>query len=385
MKYVAKTISGLESILAQEIEQLGGQNVTELTRAVSFDGDLRTLYQVNLWSRTALRVIKPIIEFTAHNETVLYKRLRRYHWTDLFSLDQTFVVNSSVSSEIFTHSKYLSLKTKDAIVDQFRERNDGVRPSIDRENPDIVIDVHCVGKKFIISLDSSGRSLHRRGYRQDQRRAPLNEILATGLIMLAGWDGSETLYDPMCGSGTILTEAYAIAKNIAPGLNRDTFAFMNWADYDQKLWQELTELAKAAQKPELLCKIYGSDYDTVQVMETQSLLNEMGYTEIELSNKDFIGSSAPANSGVIITNPPYDMRIESDDIIGFYKSIGDTLKQSYSDWDAWIISGNKDAIKRLGLRTSQRHTLYNGSIECKYHKYEMYRGSKKTAKTDPEE
>ncbi len=373
-------MSGLEELLVQEIIQFGGSDINILHRAVSFEADLEGLYKINLWSRTALRVIKPFLEFRAHNETVYYKRLRRFDWTELFDLDQTFRINSSVHSDVYTHSQYVALKTKDAIVDQFRMEYDQRRPSIDLENPDFVFDVHCNGIDFIISIDSSGTSLHRRGYRQSMRKAPLNETLAAGMVMLSGWDHKSPLLDPMCGSGTILTEAYLIAKNIPPRLDREQFAFMNWSNYDEELWQKIKDEAYATinQNP---IQLYGCDIDHNQIDETLDLITSLKMDrEIKLEAKDFFDAEAPTLSGTIIMNPPYGMRIEEEDIMGFYKLIGDTFKKRYQGWTAWVLSGNKDAMKNLGLRTSKKITLYNASIESKYHKYEMYRGTKKVKK-----
>lgn len=377
MKYVAKTIYGLEEILAQEVIEQGGKEIEIGNRAVTFEGDLETLYKVNLWSRTALRVIMPFLTFSAHNEIVLYKRLRRYEWTELMGLGQTFMINSTVNSDIYTHSQYIALKTKDAIVDTFRERYKGLRPSIDLENPDFVIDVHCRGSEFTISLDSSGRSLHRRGYRQSLRKAPLNEALAAGMIMLSGWDGKSPLLDPMCGSGTILTEAYMIAQGIAPRASWERFGFMSWKDYDEPLWKRiLLSTLHASQKPQ--ADIVGYDIDAEQILETRQLLTTLGYDHIQLYPMDFRDSVKPFDSGIIITNPPYGIRLgEEEDVSQLYKEIGDTFKKSYNAWTAWVLSGNKQAIKHLGLRTSQKLTLYNGQIECKYHKYQMYQGSSK--------
>ncbi len=374
----------MEQLLAEELKGLGAKEIELGNRVVYCQGDLKLLYTINLKSRLALRVLTPILSFRAHNETVLYKRVRRYDWIDLIDLDQTFAINSAIFSEIFTHSQYISLKVKDAINDQFRDHYDGSRPSIDLKNPDISLDVHCVGKDFTISLDSSGSSLHRRGYRQSKRTAPLNEVLATGMILASGWTSDSPLYDPMCGSGTLLVEAYHIAQNIAPGLSRDRYAFMNWKDYDEEEWKGLLQEATSEIKSEPI-QLYGSDINGVQINETMELLSELGIDgAIELKQGNFTQLPAPYESGTIITNPPYDERIKSDDIIGLYKSIGDTLKEKYDGWDAWILSGNKAAIKRVGLRTSKKMTLYNGSIECKFHKYEMYRGSKKT-KNSPSE
>lgn len=378
MDITIKTIFGLENILAKEVAQLGGRDIQILNRAVTCKGDLKTIYRLNLWSRTALRVLVPIDKFRAHNETVLYNRIRRYHWTDLFNLKQTFAINSTVKSDIYTHSKYVSLKVKDAINDQFRDRNEGQRPYINVKDPDIAIDVHCSGKDFIISLDSSGSSLHKRGYRQSKRLAPLNEVLASGMLMQAEWHEDIPLYDPMCGSGTILTEAYQIAKNVAPGLHRQRFSFMNWNDYDPDLWNSVKVEANNAIK-ESSAKLFGTDIDGIQINETKDLLREIGYDDlINVRQGDFFKDGHKMTSGMIVCNPPYDERVKAKNIEEFYKSFGDTLKQSYQGCEAWILSGNKQAIKNVGLRTSKKLTLYNGPIECKYHKYEMYKGSRKS-------
>ena len=384
MNITVKTLYGLEQLLAEELTSFGAQNIEIGNRVVLCQGDQRLLYSINLKSRLALRVLVPFLTFRAHNEVVLYKRIRRHEWTDLIDLDQTYVINSSIYSDIFRHSKYVSLKIKDAISDQFRDRNDGQRPSIDQENPDYVIDVYCNGKDFTISLDSSGGSLHRRGYRQANRTAPLNEVLASGMILSSGWAADQPLYDPMCGSGTLLIEAYQIGRGIAPGLGRTHYTFMNWRDYDETLWNTIKTEAQSEQNDTEL-NIHGSDINGIQINETMELLNDLNYQgSISLKQGNFTQLKAPYETGTIITNPPYDERVKSDDIIGLYKSIGDTLKERYDGWDAWILSGNKDAIKRVGLRTSKKLTLYNGAIECKFHKYEMYRGSKK-AKNSPSE
>ncbi|MEL6124105.1 MAG: class I SAM-dependent RNA methyltransferase [Bacteroidota bacterium] len=376
MQYTAKTFFGLESILADEIDLLGG-TVTEIgNRVVHFEGDLRTLYKVNLSARTALRVLRPILHFMAHNETVLYKRLRRFDWTKLMDIDQTFMVNAVVNSEYFTHSKYVGLKTKDAIVDLFRLKHNGQRPSVDTSDPEVVIDIHCRGKEFTVSIDSSGQSLHRRGYRQSDRQAPLNEALAAGMILLSGWDKKKTFYDPMCGSGTLLSEAYLIATNTPPRMDWQGFAFMNWDDYDEDLWDEIYTQAKLSIRP-LSCDIIGSDRDRRQVWETRQLFENSDMSEVRITLQDFFTSDPPSSPGLIVTNPPYGQRIgDREDMDAFYKEIGDTFKKSYSGWTAWVISANKESLKKLGLRTSQRLQLYNGPLECKYHRYDMYRGSR---------
>ena len=370
-------MSGLEQILADEITDLGGQQVKVLYRAVSFEADQEALYAINLSSRTALRVLMPIMKFTAHNETVFYKRLRRHRWTDLIKLDTTFKINSTVHSKIFTHSQYMALKTKDAIIDQCRDAYQGRRPSIDVERPDIVIDVHCKDKEFTISLDSSGDSLHKRRYRQRQRLAPLNEVLAAGMVMLSGWDKTTPLLDPMCGSGTILTEAYMLANNIPPRLQRSHFSFMSWPDYDEALWTKIKGEAQLGITSKTL-QLVGRDISTNQLSDTKSLVKDHGMGDsITIEKADFFASDPPADEGMIITNPPYGKRLEEADIQGLYRLIGDTLKQRYSGWSAWVLCGDKEAIKQVGLRTSKKLTLYNAAIQCKYHRYDLYRGSKK--------
>lgn len=377
MKYIAKTMSGFEALLADEIKSLGGQNIEILNRAVSFEGDLTVLYKVNLWARTAIRVIQPILTFKAHNETVYYKRLRRFDWTELLKLDKTFKINCNVHSSVFTHSKYVALKTKDAIVDLFRKKYDGRRPSIDMEDPDYLIDVHCNQTEFVISLDSSGMSLHKRGYRQQDRKAPLNETLAAGMILLSGWEPTTPLLDPMCGSGTILMEAYMIATNKAPRMDRPTFAFMNWENFDENLWRQIKLEAFSAQRP-LATHLFGFELDPSEYRLTASLLKDKKLEDkIRITNVDFFDSSPPAETGFMIMNPPYGIRIEQEEIIEFYKNIGDTLKQKYQGWTAWILGGNEPAVKSIGLRTSQKRTLFNGPIKCKYHRYDLYKGSKK--------
>lgn len=377
-QYLAKTLAGLEEILVKEIEDLGGQNIEQHHRAVSFEADLETLYRINLWSRTALRVLKPILQFKAHNETVFYKRLRRYDWTKLFSLEETFKINSTVSSDRFTHSKFVALKTKDAIVDLFRMKFDGSRPSIDMDEPDFLIDVHCRGIDFTISIDSSGTSLHKRGYRLSNRQAPLLEPLAAGMVLLSEWDQSVPLLDPMCGSGTILVEAMMIAKNIAPRLKRKRYNFMNWDDYDPAIWQRISSEAAEAILDKKVT-IRGIEKDPEVASDTKEMLLDLEHCqEIEIQNGDFFSSDKGSEEGMIICNPPYDIRLEEDDIEAFYKEMGDTLKQRYQGWSAWIISGNKEALKRIGLRTSKKRTLYNGPIECKFQRYDMYSGSKKS-------
>ncbi len=369
--YVAKTMAGLEEVLAHELKELGATDIRVLQRAVEFKSDLKTLYKANLWSRTALRILKPIKDFVAHNEQVLYKRIRRIDWSEILDIDQTFKINCVAHSSIYTHSLYLSQKIKDAIVDQFREQY-GRRPSVDTQNPDVVIDIYCHEKDFTISIDSSGQSLHRRGYRQSERAAPLNEVLAAGLVLLSGWDTRTPLYDPMCGSGTIIAEAYMIARGMAPRLRWEDFGFMRWTDYDRLIWDSVKTEAQAAIRP-LGTELIGTDIDPQQARETKQLFRHLNWHEVNIDIRDFIGSTPPASSGTLIINPPYGERLMPDDDINLlHKNIGDTFKQQYRGWTAWIFSGNIAAMKNVGLRTSKKLQLFNGSIPCKYHKYELY-------------
>lgn len=377
VRYIVKTYHGLEEVLQTELQELGGEDVQVLNRACSFEGDLKTMYKVNLHCRTALRVLKPIYAFEAMDEHALYKKAYDIPWTNFLELHQTFAIDAIVNSPHFNHNKYVALKVKDAIVDQFRNKT-GKRPSIDVNEPDIRFNVHISRSDVSISLDSSGSSLHRRGYRDPRHQAPLNEALAAGMVMLSGWTPDQPLLDPMCGTGTILVEAAMIARNIAPRMSRKYFAFMNWPDFDASLWEEVVDEARAAVN-NVDFKIYGGDQAFQAVKIARDTLRRMGWSnEIKISKMPFDEYMKPAEEGVIITNPPYGVRMDSASIISTYQEIGDHLKKNYAGWDAWIISSNMQALKRVGLRPSRKITLFNGSLECKFMKFSMYSGSKRT-------
>ncbi|WP_020533754.1 THUMP domain-containing class I SAM-dependent RNA methyltransferase [Flexithrix dorotheae] len=374
---VAKTLFGLEEVLAKEIKQLGGKDVKVLNRAVSFKGDKRLMYKANLCLRTAISILKPIHEFITRNEHTLYDQVKAIDWTKWLDLDKTFSIESTVQSEYFNHTKYVALKAKDAIVDQFKEKF-GERPSVDREKPYLKLHIHISQQECTILHDSSGYPLFKRGYRTQTNKAPLNEVLAAGLILLSGWDGKTTFIDPMCGSGTIPIEAGLIAGNIPPNIHRKYFGFQLWDDFDENLWEEVIAEAKAGEK-EIHCKILASDVsdDTMDMAGTN--IEAAGLDEvIRLSKKSFFERDAPPAPGLLIVNPPYGERIVPERIMAFYKKMGDRLKENYSGYDAWIITSNADAVKKIGLRHSKRLTLYNGSLECRFLKYEMYRGTKKS-------
>lgn len=381
MKYIAKTLFGLESILAEELQQIGASNIRIGTRAVFFEGDLRVLYRANYELRTAIRILVELTEFKVFDEKMLYRKIREFNWSDYLTNNQTFAIDAVTSSKQFTHSKYVALKTKDAIADQFRERY-GRRPNVDIKDPDLRIHVYINQNQCAVSLDSSGDSLHRRGYRTQALEAPISEVLAAGMLLLSGWDGKTALIDPMCGSGTIIIEAALIAYGIPPQRYREKFGFMGWSNFQPDLWEEVVEAANRQIK-ETDVPLFGYDKDFKAIkIAAENAFNAQLEGKIQFERKKFERLEKPAEEGVIIMNPPYDERLESDNIIGLYQMIGDQLKQTFTGYEAWIISSNKDAIKRIGLRPSKKLTLFNGKLECKYHKFEMYAGTKKQKEVD---
>lgn len=376
MKLLVKTFHGLEDILAEELLQLGAKNIVSQKRAVAFEGNKELLYKANLHLRTGLRILLPILSFKAKNDKELYAKISQHDWSKHFTVSNTFVIDSVVFGEIFKHSRYVALKAKDAIVDQFRNRT-GKRPSIDVENPDISINIHVSADRFTISLDSSGESLHRRGYRDARHKAPLNEVLAAGMLKIAKWKPEIPLFDPMCGSGTILMEAAMLAKNIPPAWHRKKFSFMNWPDFDKQLWDSIREEAERNfTSPRVT--IVGSDAAMLSVDITkQASLEYRLNREIKVSKALFENQEPPAKAGMIITNPPYGERLQKDNIIDFYKLIGTVLKQRFTGWDAWVISANLKALKHIELKPSEKHTLYNGPLESRFVKFKLYEGSMK--------
>ena len=377
-QYIAKTFFGLEDLLVQELSDLGASDIEKGSRAVSFKGDQKLLYKANLCLRTAIRILQPITTFKANNENQLYRRIQDINWGDFLPTSGTFAIDSVVKSDIFTHSKYVALKSKDAIVDQFREIF-GFRPSVDVEQPDIRINIRLLGNECDVSLDSSGDSLHKRGYRTQVNLAPLNEVLAAGLVMLSGWDRQSNFVDFMCGSGTLLIEAAMYANNMAPNKFRERFGFMTWLDFDKALWEEVKQEALDAETM-FEHHIIGSDISRRTVEIATENIENAGVDEyIRISPKHFADRLAPkGNPGTVIINPPYGERMNRQDVDNLYRQIGDHLKYAFDGYDAWIFSSNKEALKKVGLRTSRKMMLYNGALECKFHKYEMYRGSKRS-------
>lgn len=376
---IARTMYGLEQVLADEIANIGAEEITLLNRAVSFYGSKETLYRANYELRTALRVYKPIYKFNARNEKDLYSHSFKYPWENILNPRTTFAIDSTVYSEHFNHENYVALKVKDALVDKLRTKY-GSRPDVEIDMPDIRLHVHVSDDNVTISLDSSGSSLHKRGYRITQADAPMNEVLAAGMILLTGWKGDTDFIDPMCGSATILMEAATIAYNIAPGKKREHYSFFNWADWDPHLFDKICLEAEQRER-ESTIKIKGFDSSAKAISVSKDNIKNAGLGwKILLKQKEFesLNSEDIGNSGIVIINPPYGERIPIEEINDFYKSIGDTLKQNFDGFSVWIISSNKEAIKSIRLRTSKRLTLFNSQLECKYHNYQLYRGSKKS-------
>ncbi|HRG52428.1 MAG TPA: THUMP domain-containing protein [Bacteroidia bacterium] len=383
-KMIAKTIFGLEEILSNELQRLGARSIEVHNRAVSFTGDLGFLYKANLCLRTALRVLVPFKTFKVSDEKSLYTAIQSINWEDYMEVTDTFAIDTVINSELFTHSQYLSQKTKDAIVDQFRAKK-GERPSVDLDRPTLRINLHIFNDVATLALDSSGESLHKRGYRDKTNLAPINEVLAAGLVLLTGWDKRSNFIDPMCGSGTILIEAALIANNIPPGYFREEFGFQRWEKFmpfDEELWNTILD-SSINKITNLNQTIIGGELSpnvAKKAKENCKLAKVEDVVSIRNCNmKDF---EVPAGRGVVVINPPYGERMVKDNIEELYKMMGDTFKQKFAGYDCWILSSNLEAFKHVGLRPSRKITLFNGQLECKFLKYEMYSGTKKIHKLE---
>ena len=383
MDFTAKTFAGLEEPLAEELKKLGADNVKIIKRGATFKGDEELMYKVNYLSRLAIRILKPIGVFEVKSDEQLYEKVRKINWMNVFKLDQTFSVEANLFYSDLNHTHYAALKTKDAIVDQFREST-GKRPWVNVEKPDIYVDVHISHNVCTISLDSSGESLHRRGYRIEADKAPINEVLAAGMINLSGWKGDTDFYDPMCGSGTIPMEAAMLAMNIPAGYYRKNFALMNWEGYNENLWKKVKEEADK-NMGELDCRIFASDRSEKAVGITKRNLKHAGlHKDIEI-RVAYFDSIVPEKGGILIMNPPYGIRMEErGELRDLYKGIGNVLKQNFKGFEAWIISPDFDTTKFIGLRPSQKITLYNGPLETRFLKFEVYEGTRRYGNTPGE-
>lgn len=382
-RMVAKTMYGMEDILAAELLKLGAKDIEKGNRAVSFTGDKGFMYKANLSLRTALRILKPIDTFKVKDEKSLYNGIQRTAWSQYMSHKDTLAIDCSLGTDLFTHSQYVSQLAKDGIVDQFRNAY-GSRPSVDLDDPSLRINLHISGDTCTVSLDSSGDSLHKRGYRDQTNLAPINEVLAAGLVMMTGWDRRSHFIDPMCGSGTILIEAALYANNIPPGYFRESFGFEHWRDFDHELWQLIFDsvIGKITEHEQNIIGVELSPNVAKKAKENvkQAKVDDV----VKIINASLQDFDPPKGRGVVLMNPPYGERMNKDDINTLYKSIGDTLKKKYQGYDAWIISSNMEAFKHVGLRPSRKITVYNGSLECKFMKFEMYEGTKKIHKLNRE-
>ena len=379
---IAKTFQGLEEVLAQELTTLGANDIQIGRRMVSFTGDKEMLYRANFSLRTAIRVLKPIKHFTAQDADEVYEAVKAIQWEDYLDCDKSFAIDAVVFSEEFRHSKFVSYRVKDAIADYFREKT-GKRPSVRLNNPDVLLNIHIAQTDCTLSLDSSGESLHRRGYRQEAVEAPLNEVLAAGMILLTGWHGECDLIDPMCGSGTIPIEAALIARNIAPGVFRQGYAFEKWNDFDADLFESIYN--DDSQEREFTHKIYGYDNSPrANAIATRNVKAAGVTKDVVLKLQPFQQFEQPAEQSIIITNPPYGERISTDDLLGLYAMIGERLKHAFTGNTAWILSYRDECFDQIGLKASRRIPLYNGALECEFREYEMFKGKYKEFREDGE-
>ena len=379
---IAKTFQGLEEVLAQELTELGASNIEIGRRMVSFTGDKAMMYRANFCLRTAIRILKPIKHFSAKTADEVYEAVKSIEWENYLDNMSSFAVDAVVFSNEFRHSKFVAYKVKDAIVDYFREKT-GNRPSVRINNPDVSFNIHVAEDQCTLSLDSSGESLHRRGYRQEQVEAPLNEVLAAGMILMTGWRGECDLIDPMCGSGTIPIEAALIARNIAPGVFRKEFGFEKWKDFDQDLFDSIYN--DDSQEREFNHKIYGYDNNPKANEIATHNVKAAGVTkDVILKIQPFQQFEQPAEKSIIITNPPYGERISSGDLLDLYQMIGERLKHAFTGNDAWILSYRDECFDQIGLKPSVKIPLFNGALECQFRKYQLFDGKYKAFRSDNE-
>ena len=377
---IAKTFMGLENVLAQELTQLGANNIQIGRRMVAFTGNQEMMYRANFQLRTAIRILKPIAHFKAHSAEDMYDEVRKIDWSQYIEHGKTFSVDSVVYSEEFRNSRFVTYKVKDAIVDQFREAT-GTRPNISVSNPDIRLNIHIAEDQATLSLDSSGDSLHRRGYRQESVEAPLNEVLAAGMILMSGWKADTDFIDPMCGSGTLLIEAALIARNINPGVFRKAFAFEKWPDFNQELFDTIYN--DDSHERDFAHHIYGYDVDMKAVNTARLNVKAAGLSQtVTVEQQDFKDFKKPAEKSIIMTNPPYGERISTPDLLGTYKMIGERLKHEFGGNEAWILSYHEECFEQIGLKPSIKIPLYNGSLECEFRKYALFEGKMKTFRAE---
>lgn len=375
-QYLAKCPAGLEEILAGELESLGASDIEILTRAVSFSGDQKLMYEANYLCRTALRILMPIKQISFKDEADFYDRLKALPWEKYMDETQTLAIDSTIYDSIFTHSHFVSQRAKDAIADHFREKS-GVRPSVDLENPDLRINLYVYQDTVNVSLDSSGASLHKRGYHTVNAEAPLSEVLAAGMIMLTGWRGESNFVDWMCGSGTLLIEAAMIAMNLPAGQFREEYGFMKWKDFSPEVWQQVKDEALDNQR-DIDITIMGSDISSKNLRAAEvNVRNASLHKDIELKVSDFRDIRPPAGDGILISNPPYGERIQVDDVNNLYREMGNALKRNFAGYKAWLISSDLRALKLIGLKPMAKKILFNGQLECRFVGFDLFHGTRK--------
>lgn len=376
---IAKTMAGLEDVLAEELIALGADNLEIGTRMVSFEGDLALLYKANIHCRTALRVLRPVYEFKAKTTDDIYKKVKAMNWYEHLTEDSTFAIDAITFSDYFTHSKFVAYRVKDAIADYFMQKT-GKRPSVDTKDPDLLINFHIAHDKCTLSFDSSGESLHKRGYRVEQTEAPLNEVLAAGMILKTGWRGESDFVDPMCGSGTLLIEAAMIAMNVPPGIYRKNFAFEKWKNFNADLFETIYN--DDSGEREFKYKIYGSDILAEAIAIASKNIKSAGVEKcIDLKTMPFEDyTEAPAEKGIMVTNPPYGERIVPDDLLGMYERLGERMKHVFTGYQVWVLSYKRECFDKIGLKPSKKIQLVNGSLQCEFRKYEIFAGKRNEQK-----
>lgn len=372
-EFFASTARGLVEPLENELKELGLKVTDRYIGGVFFESNWEGCYKANLHSRLASRILKPVLDFTAYQPEELYAQILRHDFTKYIKPTQTISIDASVSDSMMRDQRFVAMKVKDAIVDQFREKF-GVRPDVDNENPSLRIHVRAIKNQFNVAIDTSGDSLFKRGYRRDVGEAPLKENLAAGLLKLSEWDGQTPIVDFMCGSGTFLVEAAMMAMNIAPGINRKKFGFQNWLNYEEDAWEKVIQEAMDAEKEELPFKFYGYDIDKRVLMSAKDNAKRAGVDEVIEFKKESVATvEPPVEKGLIIVNPPYGARIgDEDNLRDVYRDLSFTLKHRFKGWDAWILSGNKELIADLKLKSTRKHFVFNGNIECRFLKYSMF-------------
>ena len=375
---VATTISGLEEVLAEELRQLGAEEIRVVSRAVSFRGTMDLVYRTNYWCRTAFHILRLLAAFPVRKQQDLYDQIHSLHWEDWMGTDRTLAVHAVAHNAVFTHTQFAGQLCKDAIVDRFRSKY-GRRPSVDLNTPFLRIHIHLLGEECQVLVDSSGDSLHKRGYRIATGPAPLNEVLAAGMICLSGWDGTTPFFDPMCGSGTLLIEAALRASRLPSGRFRNNYAFLNWPDYDNREWEKITsESPGPSVSPPIT--IQGADLSARMIRIAEQNIVHAGLEKvIRVSKRDFRKSDPPSRAGTVVTNPPFGQRLPVENLQHQYREIGDILKKKYAGWSFWLLASDKQALKFLGLKPSRKFTVFNGPLECKFVNFDVFEGRRKDA------